>query len=172
MLKPGRCVDTTVRTRQNRVRIARHDALGALLLACGIALLLDNFDLVEGASKAWPAAVLLSGAALLVAGWNQAKLGRGMVGVGIFLSLCAVLFFYLNARGWERLENLWPLFMGFLGVAIIAGGRTGIHKVLLSFAILLIILCVTFIVVFNVDPRLWPLALSVAGLTLFFVGRY
>ena len=137
----------------------------------GLVLILENYGVLGSIAIGWPLAVTLAGAALIVASIGRGAYGRGLRGVGAFLLLCSLLFMYLNLTGWSQIAFLWPLFVGFIGLSILAGAGRKVRDALLYLAIFLILLCVTFLLVFSVDPKMWPLALVVAGVTLFVIGR-
>lgn len=153
-------------------RIGQYDVVAGLAVVVGALLLAENFGLIGHVGEGWPLTVTLAGAALIVAGAGRGRYGRGLIGAGVYLVQTSFLFLYLNLTTWSRMADLWPLFIGFLGVAIFVSGegrrRTG---TLLWVSLFLMFLTIIFFLVFNVEAGLWPVSLILFGISLFFLGR-
>ena len=152
------------------LRAGRYDVIAGLAVLVGLLLLAENFGLIGHVGQGWPLAVTLTGTGLVVAGIGRRGFGRGLVGVGVFLLLTSALFLYLNFTTWSLMADLWPLFIGFLGVAMFVSG-TGKRGLLAYVSLFLVLLSLVFFLVFSVDPKLWPLSLVIFGLTLLLLGR-
>lgn len=154
-------------------KAGRLDILSILCVLVGGYLLLENFGLFKGyAGFGWPLTVTLAGIALFIGGWGRGRYGQGAVGIGTFLILSSILFLYLNLTSWSLMKEMWTLFIGFLGVSIIASGfRTKQNRLFFYLGIILILLSLTFYLIFGIDPKLWPISLVLLGVSLFLLGR-
>lgn len=152
--------------------IGQYDVVAILAMLVGGLLLAENFGLIGHVGQGWPLTVTLAGAALVVAGAGRGRYGRGFIGTGVYLGLASFLFLYLNLTSWERIGDLWPLFIGFLGVAIfVSAERHQRRGVLLYLSVALVLLCLTFFLVFSIEAKLWPISLLLFGISLLFLGR-
>jgi len=153
-------------------KIGQYDVLAALAIAIGLVLLAENFGLIGHVGQGWPLTVTLGGTALVVAGTGRGRYGHGLIGVGVYLLLTSGLFLYLNFTTWSLMADLWPLFIGFLGVAIYVSG-TGWKRrgVLLYLSLSLVALSGLFFLIFSVEPKFWPVSLVLFGISLLFLGR-
>ncbi len=153
-------------------RIGQYDVVAVLAMLVGTLLLAENFGLIGHVGQGWPLTVTLAGAALVVAGASRGRYGQGFIGTGVYLVLTSFLFLYLNLTSWSRMADLWPLFIGFLGVAIFVSGEGHRRRgTLLVLSVALVLLSVTFFLVFSVEARLWPISLLLFGISLLFLGR-
>lgn len=152
--------------------IGQYDVVAFLAMLVGALLLAENFGLIGHVGQGWPLTVTLAGAALVVAGAGRGRYGQGFIGTGVYLILTSFLFLYLNLTSWSRMGDLWPLFIGFLGVAIFVSGE-GFRRrgALLALSVALVFLSLTFFLVFSIEARLWPISLLLFGISLLFLGR-
>lgn len=153
-------------------RIGQYDVVAVLAMGIGALLLAENFGLIGNVGSGWPLTVTLAGTALIVSGKGRGRYGHGLVGTGVYLVLTSFLFLYLNVTSWSRIADLWPLFIGFLGVAIFVSGEGWRRRgVLLFLSAMFVVLALIFFLVFSVEGRLWPISLILFGISLFFLGR-
>lgn len=91
--------------------------LGALVLALGLAFLLDNLDIIDfnRAVSFWPVAFIVLGAAKLLDTNSPGGLVNGcvLIGIGVMLMLNRLGYLYF---GWS---TIWPLTLIMLGGAVI-----------------------------------------------------
>jgi hypothetical protein len=148
-------------------------AIAVLSILSGLILILDYYGIGHGLWRLWPVFPLILGTGFLLLYTRQGRRDSALMGLGIYLVCCALLFFFLNYTSWTLLGELWPLFIGFLGLAFLGPvlGRTG-HRVLLPIAVGLLLISGVFLLVATVDPRLWPVSLVLFGGCLLLVARY
>lgn len=153
-------------------RIGQYDVVAILAMLVGALLLAENFGVIGHVGQGWPLTLTLAGTALVVAGVGRGRYGQGFIGTGVYLVLTSFLFLYLNLTSWSQMGDLWPLFIGFLGVAIFVSGEGHRRQgTLLYLSLALVILSLIFFLVFTVEARLWPVSLLAFGISLFFLGR-
>ncbi|MBC7684286.1 MAG: hypothetical protein H7176_03540 [Bdellovibrionales bacterium] len=91
--------------------------VGALVLALGLAFLLDNLDIIDfnQAVSFWPVAFIVLGAAKLLDTNSPGGLVNGcvLIGIGVVLMLHRLGYLYF---GWS---TIWPLILIMLGGALI-----------------------------------------------------
>ncbi len=146
--------------------------IAVLSILSGLILILESYGIVHGFWRLWPLFPLILGAGFLLLYFHQARRDTLLMGLGIYLVCCAFLFFFLNYTSWTLLGDLWPLFIGFLGLAFIGpvlGGRW--RRIFLPIALGLLLICGVFLLVATVDPRLWPISLVLFGGCLLLIAR-
>lgn len=153
-------------------RIGKYDVVAILATLIGTLLLAENFGLIGHVGEGWPLTVTLVGSALILAGLGRGDYGSGLIGTGVYLVLTSLLFLYLNFTSWSKMATLWPLFIGFLGVAIFVASKGWRRRnILLFLSLFLVFLSLMFFLVFSIEVRLWPISLILFGISLFFIGR-
>jgi hypothetical protein len=148
-------------------------AIAVLSILSGLLLILESYGVMRGIWRLWPVFPLILGSGFLLLYNHQNCRDALLVGLGIYLVCCALLFFFLNYTSWTLMGDLWPLFIGFLGLAFLGPvvSRSG-SRVLLPIALGLLLICGVFLLVATVDPRLWPVSLVLFGGCLLLVARY
>lgn len=146
--------------------------LAVLAICTGLILLLEGYGYLSGIYRLWPLFPFILGTGFIFL-FLRNRSDTTIVVVGTYLVCASILFFVLNFTTWALLADLWPLFIGFLGLsfltAVIWGGKRGVF-ILISF--FLILLCGVFLLVFTVDSRLWPITLVLFGACLLLIGRF
>jgi hypothetical protein len=146
--------------------------LAVVLIAAGAALTLENMGLVSGASRLWPAFVLVLGAGFLIMFFDREKYDPALLFIGTVLSLLGTFFFYLNFTGWSSMSKLWPVFLGIAGAGFLAIYLERRDRLFLFISVALIMLAGVFYLVFGISLHLWPLSLVAFGLSLLAVNHY
>jgi hypothetical protein len=100
-----------------RFRLTGHVIIGLLIIACGVAFLLDNLGIIDAGNffKFWPALVVLYGVARAI----ECPLGQMRV---IWLGIALVGFFLLLDRMhliYFRLHEWWPLILIVIGIGML-----------------------------------------------------
>jgi hypothetical protein len=148
-------------------------AIAVLAILSGLLLILESYGIGRGLWRLWPVFPLILGAGFLLLYAQQGRRDGLLVGLGIYLVCGALFFFFLNYTTWSRLGYLWPLFIGFLGLAFLGPVVSGSgSRILLPIALGLLLICGVFLLVATVDPRLWPVSLVLFGGCLLLIARY
>lgn len=147
--------------------------LAVLTILTGLILLSESYGYLSGIYRIWPVFPLILGTGFILLFLRRNRFDTTLVAIGTYLVCASILFFYLNFTDWVRLADLWPLFIGFLGLSFLApiiwGSKRGIY---IPIALFLIFLCGVFLLVFSVDTRLWPVSLVLFGICLLLIGRF
>jgi hypothetical protein len=146
--------------------------LAGVLIVVGAVFLLENFGVIEGAWLLWPILPLIIGAGFCMLFFKTRRRDPVLLGMGIFILLDSVFFFYLNFAGWRVLALLWPVFIVLLGITFLACYFPSRSKVLLYLAVFLIAVGASFILVFAVSTRLWPITLVLAGISFIIISLF
>lgn len=146
--------------------------LAVVLIAAGAALTLENMGVVSGASRLWPAFVLILSAGFLIMFFNREKNDPALLFLGTVLSLLGAFFFYLNYTAWSHMSKLWPVFLGIAGAGFLAIYLESRVRLFLLLSVALVMLAGVFYLVFGVSLHLWPLSLVAFGLSLLAVNHF
>lgn len=145
---------------------------GSLALIIGILLLFENFGFFQGIHKIWPVFPLFFAIGLILLFFKKYKNSLKLLGMGTYLALVSILFFFCNFTKWSILKNLWPSFIAFLGISYLVIFPFSINKKFyIISAVLFLLIATVFFLVFALDTRLWPFALILFGLSLFFIRK-
>jgi len=145
--------------------------LAAILILLGIILLLENFHIVDGAWLIWPLVPLILGIGFTML-FFRTKKDLMLLGLGSFITLISLFFFYLNFTRWSLLAHLWPVFIVILGLTFLACWIHSKKRVLLYLAMLLIALGISFILIFAISARLWPITLILTGASFIIISFF
>ena len=146
-------------------------ALGAFSILAGLLVLGENYGLIPAVHKVfWPIVTGALGYGFILL-YRQGRGDGVLVGTGTYILAFSVLAVALNFTSWGMLRWLWPLFVGFLGLSLLAV-YIAVHRdvLYLAFGLGFISLCLVFFFVFSVDPWLWPISLVFFGLTILLVN--
>ncbi|MBT3406384.1 hypothetical protein HN419_04400 [Candidatus Woesearchaeota archaeon] len=143
-----------------------------LVIFLGLLLLLDNFGVIPGVYKFWPFLPLFLGGGFLMLYNNRRRKNIAFIAIGSYIMQASILFFYCNFTSWYSLAYLWPLFIGFGGSSLLVSYFFKRHRVILFVGLMLAILCATFMLVFSLSSKLWPVSLILFGASLFTLKRY
>jgi hypothetical protein len=146
--------------------------LAIVFITAGAALTLENIGVMRGASKLWPAFVLILGAGFLILFFDRRKNDLALLFLGSVISLLGGFFFYLNYTAWSNMATLWPVFLGIAGAGFLAMYLVSCAGLFLFLSLALVMLGGVFYLVFGVSLTLWPLSLVAFGASLLFVNHY
>ena len=152
-------------------KTASFNVLAGILIILGVILLLENFGIVYGAWMIWPFIPLIIGIGFTILYFRTRK-DLVMLGMGIFIGLNSMFFFYLNFTGWILLAYLWPVFIILLGLTFLACWLPSRKRVLLYLAVFLTALGLSFIMIFAISSRLWPLSLILGGISFIIISVF
>ncbi len=146
--------------------------LSILLIVSGAILLLESYGLVDGISRLWPVFPCILGIGFILL-FARKRSDVALPIIGTYLVCAGLLFFVLNFTTWHLLADLWPLFVLFLGLSFLAPVLWGEkRRIFAPLAFILILLGGAFLLVFTIDPRLWPATLILFGICLLIINRY
>ena len=146
--------------------------LATVLIVIGAVFLLENFGIIEGAWFLWPLLPLIIGIGFCILFFKTRRRDPVLLGMGVFTLLNSIFFFYLNFTGWRQLALLWPVFMVVLGLTFLACYFPSKAKVLLYLTTFLIALGTSFILVFVISTKLWPIILVLAGVSFIIISLF
>lgn len=158
-------------------------ALALLSIAAGTILTLDNFGVTSGAWRLWPVFPLFIGLGGILffrkqkaASPADRRVNRAdpiPFGIGAYLVMVSIFFFYLNYTRWELLSKAWPAFIGFFGLSVLIASIFSEKKRRFALSgLFLTFLSVIFFMVFTLDARLWPISFILFGVWVLLIpGR-
>jgi hypothetical protein len=145
--------------------------LAVVLILVGATFLLENFNIINGIWLIWPILTLILGVGFCMM-YFRARRDLVLLGIGSFLNLMSIFFFYLNFSEWSLLTYLWPVFIVILGLTFLACFLMSRSRVLVYLATLLIAIGFSFILIFAVSTRLWPISLVLAGISFIIISIF
>lgn len=146
--------------------------LAIVFIAAGATLTLENMGIVRGASKLWPAFVLILGAGFLILFFDRRKNDLALLFLGTIISLLGAFFFFLNYTAWSKMATLWPVFLGIAGTGFLAMYLVSRARLFLFLFVALTMLAGVFYLVFGISLILWPLSLVAFGASLLVVNHF
>ena len=145
--------------------------LATILILIGGIFLLENFGIIQGAWLFWPLIPLIIGAGFCML-YFRTRRDTILLGLGSFITLNSILFFYLNMTRWSLLAHQWPLFIVIMGLTSLICFIFSRNRVLLYIAVILIALGISFMLIFAVSTRLWPITLILAGVSFIIINLF
>lgn len=145
-------------------------SVGVLLILLGLLFVANSLG-IWGLEFSWPSILLFIGLGFIL-GFNASKTSYGMLMPGAILTLSSVPLFICSTTGhWDRMVQLWPIFLlgpsvGFI-LMYISGPR---DKGLLIPALILGGMSIFFLMVFNYMTFLWPILFILSGLIFIYFG--
>ncbi len=133
----------------------------------GVAMLLDNLDIIDGFYKLWPAYVMFVSIGFLMLFYARGKKDFFLLNFGGYLLQFSFLAFYCNLNSWGDLSFLWPVFIGFLGFPLLGIYYYSGKLFFLISGAFALILCLTFVLVFNINAMFWPISLILTAVLIF-----
>lgn len=155
----------------SRFILKKFDILGLLLILVTPLLLLETFGYWKGSFRAWPIFPFLVGIGFMVLFRRTSKTNLIMLGIGTFLVEVSLLFFYFNFAGWQKIIQLWPLFIALAGVAGGVCAYYGRNRIVWLVSFGLFILGWIFIFIFSLSYWFWPISLALAGLSILILNH-
>jgi hypothetical protein len=146
--------------------------LAIVLMAAGAVLTLENMRIISGASKQWPAFLIILGIGFEILFFERKRNDLAILWLGTALILLGIFFFYLNYTSWMKMVKLWPLFLEIAGASFFVLYVKGRISIFLFLAVALLMLGAVFYLVFGVSLMLWPLSLVAFGISLLLVNHY
>jgi len=152
--------------------ISSYGRLGIMFIGMGAILAIDSITERTVMYKLWPLLCTISGIGFIGIYQQRSRREASYIGVGSFLIELSALFMYCNFTSWSILGTLWPLFIGMIGVAMIAGFVFGNRSpILLLSSLLFLSLATVFFLVFSFNHRLWWSIFILAGCSFFIFDK-
>lgn len=152
-------------------KLKQYDIFAITLIIAAPIALLETCGIIKGIYKLWPIIPFTFGLGSTLIGIKYPKKDPIIFGIGIFVMLCSLFFFYLNFLSWGFLARLWPLFILMLGLSFIFSTiitKNSIVRLLGSIISFIGIGC-TF--VFTISYSLWPLTLALLGIIIVLINH-
>ena len=157
-----------VRSRRGK---SEFSILAGLLILSGIALLLESKGYFTGIHNLWPMFVFVVGLGLSLMFYSD-KRDVGLIGLGSFMIMISIFFFYLNFSSWAKLKTLWSLFIAIVGISLLICSIYSRKRIFLLVGLFAILLSIAFILIFAVSYSLWPISLIIAGLFIYIISFF
>ena len=140
-------------------------AWGVFLVITGTLFLISSLSSYS-LEVLWPLFPLAIGVAFIIKYFFNRKSSSGLM-PGFTLVVIALLLFYCNTYGWDRMEMLWPVFIiapsaGFFALYFL-GNRERSHLVS---GIVLFVIGLLFLVANSEMGQYWPVILIIVGILL------
>jgi hypothetical protein len=160
------------RNQHGKKVLSSYGRLGLLLACIGTLLAVDMIAGLSFLYKLWPLLTVILGVGFIGIYARRSRREAVYIGVGIYLIGFSGLALYCNLTSWRVLADLWPLFIGLMGLSFIFGYLFGSRRPLaLLGGLLFISLAAVFFFVFGVNPQLWWTVFILAGISFFTFDR-
>ncbi len=154
------------------IRFKQFDIVAIILILCTPLLLLETFGVTRGMYKIWPVFPLVFGIGSVLIAFRTENRFPIMGGIGSFLILCSLFFFYLNLTSWSELATLWPVFVILLGLSFIISSVLNQSLVVRILGIATSLIGIAFTFIFTISYSFWPLAIALAGILIIIINHY
>ena len=148
------------------------NVLALVLILLGLILTLDNFNIINGAFNLWPLLTLIIGIGFCLLFHKNRNKDLVLLGLGSFITMISLFFFYLNFTTWTKLSYLWPVFITTLGLSFLPPYSFSKNNIVISLGILLMAIGLSFIFIFSIDTSLWPLSLVLTGVSFLIISIF
>lgn len=145
--------------------------LAGLLILSGIALLVEGRGFLQGLHNLWPMFVFVVGLGLVLMFYSS-KRDVGLLGIGSFMIMLSIFFFYLNFNSWAILKDLWSIFIAITGISLIICSAYSRKRIFLIIGLFGVLLSIAFILIFAVSVSLWPVSMIIAGLFIYIISFF
>jgi hypothetical protein len=150
-------------------------ALASLLIFSGILLTLENYQVIHGMARHWPALVFFLGAGFGLLFFKRKRNDAALIWISSFLIFISLFFYYLGFYSWTKLDHLCPVFLGIIGGCFLSVGLFIRKRAFFFLSIVFMAFFITFYLIFTLSYRLWPISMVVFGSSLlildFVMGR-
>jgi len=146
--------------------------LSVILIIAGIIITTENFGVVSGISRHWPALLIILGSGFVLLFFQRSQQDIVMLWLGSFIATLGLFFYYLNYTGWKRLGHDWPVFLGIIGLSFLLISVFKRKRVYILSSLSFITLFLIFFLVFTISSKFWPLSLFVLGVDLLLIDYF
>jgi len=154
------------------IRFKQFDIVAIVLISCTPLLLLETFGVTKGMYKIWPIFPFVFGLGSVLVALRPENRFPLMTGIGSFLILCSLFFFYLNLTSWSELATLWPVFVILLGLSLIISSYINKSNIVRVSGIGTSLLGISFTFIFTISYSFWPLSIALAGILILIINHY
>jgi hypothetical protein len=142
-----------------------------ILFALGILFALETHLEVRILSRLWPLLLTSLGGGFVGIFYVRERREPFFLGIGVYLVSFSLLALYCSLTSWSRMAELWPLFIGFLGLSFLAIYLVSARELIyLFFIILFFSACFVFLLVFSISPHFWWILFFFLGLAVYVLG--
>jgi hypothetical protein len=146
--------------------------LSIILIIAGAIITTENFNIITGVSKHWPALLIILGSGFIILFFQRQQQDIPMIWLGSFIATLGLFFYYLNYAGWKRLGHDWPVFLAIVGLSFLLVSVFKRKMVYILSALLFITLFLIFFLVFTISSKFWPLSLLILGVDLLLIDYF
>jgi len=151
---------------------SNHIRLALFFLLIGVIFAIETYFKVFFLYKLWPVIILSLGIGFIGIFIKGRKRHPFFLSLGVYLSLLAGLFIFLNFTSWENIKNLWPLFVTFSGISLILNYLFSKgNRMVLFLGLSLFFLSVFFFLIFFIDYNLGWSSFILVGLSILISGK-
>lgn len=155
----------------NGIEKMTYQRIAILLIIIGGMFAIDSYLHLSFIYKLWPLIMAIMGSGFIGIYSKQKDGGMLFLAVGEYLLFFSALALYCNFTSWRNMGNLWPLFIGFLGIVFITCFFAGKRRYLfLFFGLMLISLSIYFLLVFSIGSQLWWSIFVLLGISILLSG--
>ena len=145
--------------------------LAFFLIIIGLLFAFDSLLHLSFIYKLWPLILTILGAGFIGIYVKRKQRGILFLAVGEYILCFSVLALYCNFTSWRNMSDLWPLFIGFLGIALVTVFFLDRNRRnLLFIGLLLASLSIYFLLVFSLGSQFWWIIFIFAGLCILLSG--
>ncbi|MFH1063691.1 MAG: hypothetical protein V1729_01275 [Candidatus Woesearchaeota archaeon] len=146
--------------------------LAVILIFLGTVFMLDNYGIIQGILIFWPLLPMMMGTGFCMLFFRARKRDVILLGIGCFILLNSAFFFYLNFTSWFFIAYLWPVFIMILGMTFFACYLFSGKKIILYLSVILTAIGISFILIFALSTRLWPITLVFTGISFIIINTF
>lgn len=152
--------------------LSSYGRLGVLLAIIGAILAVDTMADISFLYKLWPLLVTVLGVGFIGIYARRSRREILYIGAGVYLIGFSGLALYCSLTTWTALADLWPVFVGLMGVSCVFGYFLGNRSpAALLLGLLFVSAMLVFLFVFHLSSRLWWSVFILAGISFFIFDR-
>jgi len=148
--------------------------LAITCIVVGTLMLIENFGYLVGIHKLWPVFPFTLGLGFLLL-YKNIKIKKhkdlGLLFLGIYICLNSLFFLFLNMTSWRLLARWWPVFIAIFGLTTLLCHHYHKKKIYMYSGLFLLFTATTFIFVFGISVKLWPICLILLGIFIYLLTR-
>ena len=146
--------------------------LALMLVVMGLLFGVDTLAGIAVIWRLWPLLITILGIGFVGIFARRGRREATYLAVGVYLICFSGLAIYCSFTTWTALAWLWPLFIAFMGLtllAVVTFCRRG--RLMLLLGLLLVSLSAVFFFVFALSPAYWWVIFVLAGISILIAER-